>query len=445
MEWLMKLSEFSGFIGLDLVFSGLSGFSVFKGTELIAHGLLNKKTLNTSDPQFKINHANYLAVRLNQLFGMVSNTICIIEKSDWHQSGGVQKSVRTKSGRWVTKTVHAESAGRERRALQSLALARGLAISLILASDGRILPYYMAVDEVRGALLCGKNSKEAVFHKIKKLYGLDLELSTENMNVTDAIALPSAFLKVLTLPDGNTRKVRQTAQLTRSKAAVKLFMQALLDMGLGGYQEMLALYNPEKENKLSHLRSLLAKHNRKAFVKPYSGGDFTGDIYISVDVSSRNPAVVVSRKQEGSPHEILFHKTYALKNDMPDMKDISYEILTAANLLLLMGSTRVMFPYKGVIFDYLDTHRSGAGLDYHIDLIAINSLFFMYGVLLGGAYLWGLPVLAVKTTDAKKAVLRKKNASEKEIKEYFEEKFPFLKNEHTRGAALLAEYFWKLA
>jgi len=428
-------------IGLDLVFSGLSGFSVFKNNKLLAYGLLNKKTQSTTNAQEKVKHSLYLADRLYQLFSKINNnqTVCVIEKPDWHQKGGEKKRVYVK-GRWVTKVVNAQSAGRERNALKSLALSRGVVVSLLLAMDGKITPYYMTVDDVRGALLTSSRAKEAMFQKIRQLYFLDLEETTENMNITDAIALPTAFLKISQLPNGNARKVKQAKQLAHSRGAIGAFMHAINDMGFTNYGETRTLYQPENVQKLAQIRKPLMECNKKHILRPQAAAE---DYFVSVDVSARHPGVVVGSPAENGAINLAFHKTYGLEKKMPDTADISYELLVAANLLLSLASVYALYPLKGIVFEYSDWHRAGAGLDYQIDIKAINSLFFTYGVLMGLAYFWNIPLYAVNATDAKKLLCGKRNATKADVKNYINKRYPQLKNEHTRDAALILEYFLK--
>jgi hypothetical protein len=165
-------------IGLDLVFSGASGYSVFdfSANRLLEQDLLDTGGRGSSKVAEKIERGHELYNKLAHLAISFPRAFWVIETSDWLNSRMPQ---------------------RERETLKSLALARGLAFGVALIYQSA-LPFCLGVNEVREQVVVHHASKRAQFEYIRMRYQLtDLVCDDATMNVTDAIALAEAFGSVI--------------------------------------------------------------------------------------------------------------------------------------------------------------------------------------------------------------------------------------------------------
>lgn len=416
-------------IGLDLVFSGLTGYAVSKydSHSLLAYGLLNKETSSSSDAAEKIRHSAHLTEQARKLFEKARPAICCIEKPEWHQK--------------VSRKDHA-AAGRERNAMKSLALSRGLAVATALCI-GDILPVYFDVAQVRQILLGNVASKEAMFGYINRHHNLGLDEGKDVMNVTDAIALVDTFAKIVDMPAGYKWRNDLFVDLKVTEKALKIYQKMLSD--LFGTATIMEIIQAKSENP--ELYGAYQERARQVvadgMIKGCGPIKENGNYFLSIDISARHPGMVVSEiETPDSEPSMVFQKTYALDGKIPDILSV-YEVLCGGNILLAVTALILAYQPKAIIFEYSDWHRTGFGTSYHIDIKAIDYLFYTYGVLMAQANLFGLPLYHVNATDAKKLLLGKRNATKDDVKAYIVGRYPALKNEHTRDAALLLEYWLK--
>jgi hypothetical protein len=402
-------------VGLDLVFSGASGYSVFDfpANRLLEYDLLDTGGRSSAQVAEKIERGHELFNKLANLAISFPRAIWVIETSDWLNSRMPQ---------------------RERETLKSLALARGLAFGVALIYQTAI-PFCLGVNEVRGQVVVHHASKRAQFEYIRLHYGLDeLACDDATMNVTDAIALSEAFSSVYRLP-AYTKEHREIVDQRLGKAVF-------------GFQ----CHGSAVSDQLGSRSALSAMPGRMAAITLDGlgfGNHLTpeyrqnpqpqGRRWAGVDISATHPGVVVyDQKEEENPH-IVFHGTFALDRPQPDRKkaQAAYEIAVASNILRALAVLKSTLAIEGVVFEYSDWHRGGRGKEFMIDRIAIDSLFFSYGALLAGAYHLKLAVVGVNASAAKVAMTGKKNAGKASIKQAISPLYPFLKSEHTRDAAAL--------
>src|SRR5512138_2794562 len=139
-------------VGLDLVFSGASGYSVFNFPEnrLLEYDLLDTGGRSSARVAEKIERGRELYNKLANLAISFPRAVWVIETSDWLNSRMPQ---------------------RERETLKSLALARGLAFGAALIYQTAI-PFCLGVNEVRDQVVVHHASKRAQFEYIRLRYQL---------------------------------------------------------------------------------------------------------------------------------------------------------------------------------------------------------------------------------------------------------------------------------
>jgi Holliday junction resolvasome RuvABC endonuclease subunit len=402
-------------VGLDLVFSGASGYSVFEfpGDRLIEQDLLDTGDRSSSKVSEKIERGRDLYNKLADLAIHYQKSIWIIEVTDWLNRAMPQ---------------------RERETLKSLALARGLAFGAALIYQTAI-PICMGVNEVRKLVIGHHAAKHAQFDYIRTRYKLlDLAKNEANMNVTDAIALPLAFTKVIQHPDiSKQRKDIIDRRYGKAVFAFQVHTSVVADQ----FGNRSALRAMPAEVGPATLKSLeLTSHLTPEYRK---NSEAHGERWASIDISAAHPGVVVYDRKEGENPRIVFHHTFTLERSLPDRKKAqsAYEIAVTSNILRMLAILKATLNIQGVVFEYSDWHRGGRGAEFQKDRIAIDSLFFAYGVLMAAAYHMKIPMIGVNATDAKLELAGKKNAGKTEIEAAIDPLYPFLKNEHTRDAAAL--------
>lgn len=386
-------------IGLDLVFSGISGVAI-ADTEnnLQSFGVLTDSESSSSDMVKKIKRGLFLTQAFdNAIEHFKSESVVVIEYPDWHQKP-TKRIFDTKTKKFTTTKT---SAGRDRVAVQSLSLSRGIILTNIFLSEKYILPVFQTVAETRKYIF-GKNvSKERVFTFINFNYRLNFAKNDKNMNITDAIALTRTYNKVQSLPESS--KIKQ--KLIQKEAVIREFLLS---------RPTLETFN-FKDNLSSH-----------SFYEENVDDNMIG----SIDISSLNPGTVVINSKK----ELVFHKNFAVgkRSKVPELAELQ-TIEKIVDSFLTMKQLGV----KKVLFEYSDWHREGKGLEFYIDVAAMNSLFFTYGVLMSLSAHYDLPIIPVGAKQAKKSALNKSNATKEEVKEYIQKLYP-LTNEHTRDAMLIA-------
>jgi Holliday junction resolvasome RuvABC endonuclease subunit len=402
-------------IGLDLVFSGASGYSVFDypGDRLIEQDLLDTGDRSSARVSEKIERGRDLYNKLADLAIQYKKSIWIIEVTDWLNNVMPQ---------------------RERETLKSLALARGLALGAALIYQTAI-PICMGVNEVRELVMGRHATKRAQFDYIRLRYKLlNLASSEANMNVTDAIALPLAFSRVnQQLNISKQRKDIIDRRYGKAVLAFQVHTSVVADQ-LGSRSALRAM--PAEIGQVT-LKSLgLASHLTPEYRKNSTA---QGERWAAIDISAAHPGVVVYDRRKGENPRIVFHHTFTLERSLPDRKKAqsAYEIAVTSNILRMLAIMKSTLSIQGVIFEYSDWHRGGRGVEFRKDRIAIDSLFFAYGVLMAAAYHMKIPLIGVNATDAKLKLVGKKNAGKADIEAAIDPLYPFLKNEHTRDAAAL--------
>ncbi len=401
-------------VGLDLVFTGASGYGVFDypGDHLIERDLLDTGGKPSAKVADKIERGKELYNKLADLAVHFRKAIWVIEVTDWLKGDMPQ---------------------RERETLKSLALARGLAIGAAMIYQTAI-PICMGVNEVRDCVVGHHASKRAQFQTICRRYHLfDLAATDENMNVTDAIALSLAFFKVVHQPSFSRQRI-ELIDVRLAKAVAAFQRHAALVAGeLGNRSALRTMASEPLSLDLATLN--LTGHLTSEYKKDLSS---KGELWAAVDISATHPGVVVYDRVEGENPAIVFHHTFALERQ-PDRKKAqsAYEIGVTSNILRMLAILKSALKIKGVVFEYSDWHRSGEGAEFFVDRIAIDSLFFSYGALMAGAYHLRLPLIGVNATAAKLELAGKKNAGKVEMGSAVTPHYPFLKNEHTRDAAAL--------
>jgi Holliday junction resolvasome RuvABC endonuclease subunit len=418
----VNLSEFSKtdatpqyLVGLDLVFSGASGYSVldYAGDRLVEQDLLDTGDRSSSKVSEKIKRGRDLYNKLAYLAIQYPKSIWIIEVTDWLNRSMPQ---------------------RERETLKSLALARGLALGAALIYQTAI-PICMGVNEVRALVMGHHASKRAQFDYIRARYQLlDLANNEANMNVTDAIALTLAFSKVNQYP--NNSKQRKDFIERRYGKAVFAF-QVHTSVVADQFGNRSALRTMPAEDGSMTLKSLgLSSHLTPEY---RTNTEARGERWASIDISVTHPGVVVYDRRAGENPQIVFHHTFTLERSLADRKKAqsAYEMAAASNILRMLAILKATLNIQGVVFEYSDWHRGGRGKEFLKDRIAIDSLFFAYGALMAGAYHMKIPMIGVNATDAKLELAGKKNAGKADMKAVIDPLYPFLKNEHTRDAAAL--------
>jgi hypothetical protein len=402
-------------VGLDLVFSGASGYCIYdnESKRLLEQDLLDTGDRSSSDVNEKIKRGRNLFNKLAHIAFHFPQAIWIIEITDW---------------------VNSRSPQRERETLKSLALARGLAYGVALIYQTAI-PFVMGVNEVRDQLLVHHASKIAQFEFIRLEYQLkDLEDNQINMNITDSVALADAFLQISQLPPAS--KVYRSLINFRLKKAIQAYQNhtSVLTDQLGSRRALLAMPNEVVEISLAELK--LATHMTPEYRKSPQA---KGQRWAAIDISATHPGVVVYDRIDGENPHIVFHHTFILERPQPDRKKArsAYEIAVASNILRLVAILKAALDIQGIIFEYSDWHRAGRGAEFHKDRDAIDSLFFSYGVLMAAAYQLKLPLIGVNALEAKARTTGKKNSGKTQIKAAIDPHYPFLKNEHTRDAAAL--------
>jgi len=402
-------------VGLDLVFSGASGYSVFdfSGTRLIEQDLLDTGDRSSSKVFEKIERGRDLYNKLADLAIHFKKSIWIIEVTDW---------------------LNRRMPQRERETLKSLALARGLALGAALIYQTAV-PICMGVNEVRRLVMGHRATKRAQFDTLRLRYQLlDLANNEANMNVTDAIALPLAFSKANQHP--NSSKQHKDIIDTRYGKAVLAFQlhASVVADQFGNRSALRALPAEAGELTLKSLR--LSSHLTPEYRK---NAQARGERWAAVDISAAHPGVVVYDRSEGENPRIVFHHTFTLERSLSDRKKAqsAHEIAVASNILRMLAILKVTLNIQGVVFEYSDWHRGGRGAEFRQDRIAIDSLFFAYGALMAAAYHINLPMIGVNATDAKLELAGKRNAAKAEMEAVITPRYPFLKNEHTRDAAAL--------
>ena len=262
-------------VGLDLVFSGASGYSVFDypGDRLIEQDLLDTGDRSSSKVSEKIERGRDLYNKLADLAIHYQKSIWIIEVTDWLNRNMPQ---------------------RERETLKSLALARGLALGAALIYQTAI-PICMGVNEVRDLVMGHHATKRAQFDYIRSRYQLlDLANNEANMNVTDAIALPLAFSKVSQHP--NISKQRKDIIDRRYGKAVLAF-QVHTSVVADQFGNRSALRAMPAEVGQVTLKSLgLTGHLTPEYRKNTAAH---GERWASIDISAAHPGVVVYDRQRG--------------------------------------------------------------------------------------------------------------------------------------------------
>lgn len=402
-------------VGLDLVFSGASGYSVFDypGDHLIEQDLLDTGDRSSSKVSEKIERGRDLYNKLADLAIHYPQAIWIIEVTDWLNRAMPQ---------------------RERETLKSLALARGLALGAALIYQTAI-PICMGVNEVRELVMGHHATKRAQFETIRLRYKLlDLANNEANMNVTDAIALPLAFSRVTQYP--NISKQRKDLIDRRYGKAVVTF-QFHTSVVADQFGKRSALRAMPAEVAQVTLNSLgLTAHLTPEYRKNLGA---QGERWASIDISATHPGVVVYDRRAGENPRIVFHHTFTLERSLPDRKKAqsAYEIAVTSNILRMLAILKAALNIQGVVFEYSDWHRGGRGVEFLKDRIAIDSLFFAYGGLMAAAYHMKIPMLGVNASDAKLELAGKKNVGKADMQAAIEPFYPFLKNEHTRDAAAL--------
>jgi Holliday junction resolvasome RuvABC endonuclease subunit len=291
----------------------------------------------------------------------------------------------------------------------------------------------MGVKEVRGFIANPKASKKTQFYQIKQRFQLyDLKPTAENMNITDAIAIPLAYKKLAM--SGNLHKSFRDVNSNVGQAVVsyKNFGKTLEEL----FESRSVFRSVGNGKHIVPKVSLQDMGLKKGLVKDFKSSHSAR--YASYDLSATHPGVVVFEIDENGTPLILFHHTFTLKksNNKAKIGTPSYEIEVASNLLISLLTLYLHFEIQHVIFEYSDWHRAGKALA--VDRIAINSLFFSYGVIMAGAYQLGLQVSGINATEAKSILTGKKTATKQDIEKIINPKFPFLKNEHTRDAAAVA-------
>lgn len=402
-------------IGLDLVFSGASGYSVFDfaANRLLEQDLLDTGGRSSSRVSEKIERGRELYNKLANLAISFPKAVWVIEISDWLNSRMPQ---------------------RERETLKSLALARGLAFGVALIYQSAI-PFCLGVNEVRGRVVVQHASKRAQFEYIRMRYHLtDLVCDEATMNVTDAIALAETFGSVYRQP-ALSKEHREIIDQRLGKAVFAFQCHGSAVAGQLGSRGALGAM-PARPAPVSLEGLGLAGHLTPEYKKNRSP---QGKRWAAVDISATHPGVVVYDQKEAENPRIVFHATFALDRAQPNRKktQAAYEIAVASNILRFLAILKAALGIEGVIFEYSDWHRRGRGAEFMIDRIAIDSLFFSYGALLAGAYHLMLPVIGVNASDAKLELTGKKNAGKANIKKAITPLYPFLKSEHTRDAAAL--------
>lgn len=401
-------------IGLDLVFSGASGYSVFEypGERLIERDLLDTGDRGSSKVSEKIERGRDLYNKLADLAIHYPKSVWVIEVTDWLNKAMPQ---------------------RERETLKSLALARGLALGAALIYQTAI-PICMGVNEVRDLVMGHPATKRAQFDYIRARYKLDLAVAEANMNVTDAIALPLAFSRVLQQSD--TSKQRQEIIDRRYGQAVFAFQvhTSVVSDQFGSRSALRAM--PAEAGAVTLKSASLTGHLTSEYRKSSAA---QGERWAAIDISATHPGVVVYDRIAGENPQIVFHHTFTLGRSVPDRKQAqsAYEIAVASNILRMLAILKSALNIQGVVFEYSDWHRSGRGVELMKDRKAIDSLFFAYGALMAAAYHLKMPMIGVNASDAKLELAGKKNAGKAEIEAVIDPLYPFLKNEHTRDAAAL--------
>jgi Holliday junction resolvasome RuvABC endonuclease subunit len=402
-------------VGLDLVFSGASGYSVI---EYLSNRLIEQDLLDTGDRSSakvfeKIERGRDLYNKLANLAIHYPKSIWIIEVTDWLNRAMPQ---------------------RERETLKSLALARGLAIGAALIYQTAI-PICLGVNEVRQLVIGHQATKPAQFDYIRARFQLkDLAKTEANMNVTDAIALPLAFSKVNQYPNISKQR-KDIIERRYGKAVLAFQVHTSVVADQFGHRSALRAA-PALAGDVT-LKSLgLAGHLTPEYRK---SAEAQGERWASIDISASHPGVVVYDRIESENPRIVFHHTFTLERALPDRKKAqsAYEIAVASNILRMAAILKAALNIQGIVFEYSDWHRGGRGKEFMKDRIAIDSLFFAYGALMAAAYHLKLPMVGVNATDAKQETTGKKNAGKAEIEAVIDPQYPFLKNEHTRDAAAL--------
>jgi Holliday junction resolvasome RuvABC endonuclease subunit len=323
---------------------------------------------------------------------------------------------------------------RERETLKSLALARGLALGAALIYQTAI-PICMGVNEVRDLVMGHPATKRAQFDYIRTRYKLDLAVAEANMNVTDAIALPLAFSRVLQQPDISKQR-KEIIDQRYSKAVFAFQVHTSVVSDQFGNRSALRAMPAEVGSGVTLKSSRLAVHLTPEYRK---NPQTQGKRWASIDISATHPGVVVYDRKTGENPRIVFHHTFTLERSLPDRNKArsAYEIAVASNILRMLALLKVTLNIEGIVFEYSDWHRSGRGAEFYKDRIAIDSLFFAYGALMAAAYHLKIPMIGVNASDAKLELAGKKNACKAEIEAVIDPLYPFLKNEHTRDAAAL--------
>ena len=401
-------------VGLDLVFSGASGYCIFDfvTNQLLECDLLDTGDRGSSQVAEKIKRGKSLFNKLAHIAIHFPKAYWIIETTDWINKAMPQ---------------------RERETLKSLALARGIAFAAALIYQ-TALPFTMGVNEVRDQVMRHQTSKRAQFEYIRLQYQLhSLADSEANMNITDAIALSEAFKRLLQLPS-NSPHYKQFIDYRLSKAAqaYRNHQSAVADQ-LGSRKALHSLPAPGTLNfDLASLK--LDNHLTQAYridLRPQ------GERWAAIDISSANPGCVVYDRRENDHPSVVFHHTFSLDRPQPDRKKAktAYEIAVASNILRAIAILKSIFNIHGIVFEYSDWHRSGKGLEFQKDRSSIDSLFFSYGNLLASAYQYNLELVGVNALDAKNSLTGNKNAKKVDVKSITDQTYPFLRNEHTRDAA----------
>jgi Holliday junction resolvasome RuvABC endonuclease subunit len=405
-------------VGLDLVFSGASGYSVvdYRSGRLIEQDLLDTGDRSSAKVSAKIERGRDLYLKLADLAIQYQKSIWIIEVTDWLNRAMPQ---------------------RERETLKSLAMARGLALGVALIYQTAI-PICMGVNEVRNLVMGHSAAKRAQFGYIRSRYQLvDLADNEENWNVTDAIALPLAFSRVNQQPViSKQHKDIIDRRYGKAVFAFQVHTSVVADQ-FGTRSALRALRTLPAEVGPVTLKSLgLSGHVTPEYRKNTQP---QAERWASIDISATHPGVVVYDRIEDENPRIVFHHTFTLERSLADRKKAqsAYEIAVASNVLRMLAILKVTLNIEGIVFEYSDWHRGGRGAEFRKDRIAIDSLFFAYGALMAAAYHLDLPMIGVNASDAKLELAGKKNAGKAEMEAAIDPLYPFLKNEHTRDAAAL--------
>lgn len=399
------------YYGLDLVLSGITGSCIFDGNSLLDYKLINR-SLNESSFDKKIERGVSLTATLQAFFKRGPGYV-VVENPDWHQN-------------IYGKNARRGLAGRERRALQSLAMSRGVAMTALMMTNVPLFPVYISIEQQRKHTVGNRwADKEDLFEHIKGQYNLPLAKTKENMNVTDAIACVLAFKTLLAGHSANPDSAELRRRMNLSKQSLAAFRRGVIKT----FGETTLL--EERPTQLTAETSAMLATRCKAHDFPKAGEQYL----LGIDISSRNPGLVVATDKDQP--EIRYHHTPSLKKAMPEDGTESYDILVSGNLILSLGLATALFPPSRIVFEYSDWHRGFQGKNYYIENKAIDHLFYTYGALCAISYFWGIPLQPVGAKQAKKAVLNNANADKTKVKQFIHSRYPMLKNEHERDAALI--------